>query len=84
MYTRENVLQKVKENIAQEFGENENDIKEDSNISKDFTADSLDKVALVMALERDFNIAIPDAEAEVHFDNKTVSEIVDYIMKKVN
>lgn len=85
MQTRESVLNTVIQSVAQSFNCAESEVKEESNISNDFGADSLDMVALVMDLEKEFNIAIPDAEAEIHFTyNKTVKDIVDYLMTKIN
>lgn len=85
MKTRESVLEKVKESIATSFNlVGYGDITEESNITTDFVADSLDMVALVMELEKELNIAIPDAEAEIYFRDKTVGDIVDYLMTKIN
>lgn len=85
MKTRESVLTVVKDLISEKFGCNVNEVKEESNINTDFVSDSLDILELVMDLEKEFNIAIPDKEAEFYFNNnKTVSEIVDFLMKKVN
>lgn len=84
MQTRERVLNTVIQSVAHSFNCAESEVKEESNISNDFGADSLDMVALVMDLEKEFNIAIPDAEAEIHFNNKTVKDIVDYLMTKIN
>jgi acyl carrier protein len=56
-------------------------IKMDSRFSDDLGADSLDQVELVMALEEEFSIEIPDEEAE---KMKTVGDAIKYIEEKAN
>lgn len=75
------VLDRVKKIIAEQLSiENPDTLKDDTNIANDLGADSLDVVELVMALEEEFNIEIPDEDAE---NITTVGDIVSYIANKV-
>jgi len=73
------VPEKVKSIIASQLGVNENEIKQESSFVEDLGADSLDTVELVMALEEEFGIEIPDEDAE---KMTTVGEAVKYIEGK--
>jgi acyl carrier protein len=70
------ILEKVKKIIVEQLGVEEDDINKDSSFIDDLGADSLDIVELIMALEEEFDIEIPDNEAE---KITTVSEAVEYI-----
>ncbi len=76
----ENVEQKVCEIVAQALGKNVDQVKPESSFRDDLGADSLDVVELVMALEEEFNIQIPDEDAE---KITTVGQAIDYIKNKV-
>jgi len=71
-----NVEQKVKSIIAEQLGVGEDEIKATSSFIEDLGADSLDIVELVMAMEEEFEVEIPDEEAE---NIKTVSDAINYI-----
>jgi acyl carrier protein len=71
-----NVDQKVKSIIAEQLGVGEDEIKMTSSFIEDLGADSLDIVELVMAMEEEFEVEIPDEEAE---NIKTVQDAVNYI-----
>ncbi len=73
----ENIEQRVKKVVAEQLGVNEADIKNESSFVEDLGADSLDTVELVMALEEEFEIEIPDEEAE---KITTVQQAIDYIV----
>ena len=70
------VEQKVKEIVAQQLGVNEEQVTEEASFKDDLGADSLDVVELVMAFEEEFNIEIPDEDAE---KIATVGQAVEYI-----
>lgn len=75
------VFDKVKEIIAEQLDADEEKITLEAVITDDLGADSLDVVDLVMALEDEFGIEIPDeAMAEI----KTVGDIVAYIEQNKN
>ena len=72
----EEVFEKVKEIIVEQLGVAENAVTEESSFIDDLGADSLDIVELIMALEEEFDLEIPDADAEKVV---TVGDVVDYI-----
>ena len=74
--TAGNVEQKVKGIIAEQLGVSEEEIKATSSFIEDLGADSLDIVELVMAMEEEFEVEIPDDEAE---KIKTVQDAVSFI-----
>jgi acyl carrier protein len=74
--TATNVESKVKGIIAEQLGVAEDEIKITSSFIEDLGADSLDIVELVMAMEEEFEVEIPDEEAE---NIKTVQDAVTYI-----
>lgn len=67
---------KVKEIIVEQLSVNADDITTDSKFIEDLGADSLDQVELVMAFEEEFEMDIPDEEAE---KIRTVGDAVSYI-----
>lgn len=69
-------FEKVAEITAEQLGVDENIITPESSFINDFEADSLDLVELMMALEEEYDIEIPDEEAE---KISTVGDAVDYI-----
>ena len=71
-----NIEAKVKSIIADQLGVGEDEIKAESSFIEDLGADSLDIVELVMAMEEEFEVEIPDEEAE---NIKTVQDAVNYI-----
>ncbi|MCX7046731.1 MAG: acyl carrier protein [Candidatus Sumerlaeota bacterium] len=75
----EDIAAKVKEIIVEQLGVNEEEVKEDASFVDDLGADSLDVVELVMAFEENFDIEIPDEDAE---KISTVKEAIDYITEK--
>ena len=72
------ILDKVKEIIIDKLGVEEGSIKNESRFIEDLNADSLDTVELIMEFEEEFNIEIPDDDAE---SLKTVGEAINYIDK---
>jgi len=70
------VEKKVKEIVAEQLGRDVNEVTSEASFIDDLGADSLDIVELVMAMEDEFGIEIPDEEAE---KIKTVKDVIDYI-----
>lgn len=70
------MLEKVKAVIVEQLGVDEDQVTLDASFTDDLGADSLDTVELIMAFEEEFDIEIPDEEAE---KIKTVKDVVDYI-----
>ena len=73
------VENKVKKIIVDQLGVGEEEVKSEASFVDDLGADSLDTVEMVMAFEEEFNIEIPDEDAE---KIKTVKDAIDYINKK--
>ncbi len=76
---REEVLERITKVVAAQLSIGEDEIKETSSFSTDLGADSLDTVELVMALEDEFGVEIPDEDAE---KITTVGAAVDYVVSK--
>ncbi len=70
------IFDKIKEILVEQLGIDEDDITMDSNFTDELNADSLDIVELVMAMEQEFGISIPDEEAE---RIRTVGDAVDFV-----
>ncbi|MGC8764309.1 MAG: acyl carrier protein [Brevinematia bacterium] len=71
-----NVFEKVKEIIVDKLGVDESAVKPEAAFIEDLGADSLDIVDLIMALEEEFGIDIPDEEAQ---KLRTIGDAVKYI-----
>lgn len=76
----EEIFEKVKGIIVEQLGAVEDNISLESSFIDDLGADSLDIVELIMALEEEFDIEIPDADAEKVV---TVNDVVEYIKEHV-
>ena len=72
----EEIFEKVKGIIVEQLGVTENTVTMEASFIDDLGADSLDIVELIMALEEEFDLEIPDTDAEKIV---TVSDVVDYI-----
>ena len=70
------IEERVKKIIVEQLGVKEEDVKPAASFVEDLGADSLDTVELVMALEEEFDIEIPDEEAE---KITTVQSAIDYV-----
>jgi acyl carrier protein len=74
------VEQKVIEIVCEHLAVNKEQVTRSTNFIEDIGADSLDIVELIMELEEEFDIQIPDDQAE---KIKTVGEAIDYIQKEI-
>ena len=74
--TAEERVEKVKEIIVDSLSCDESQVTMEANLKDDLEADSLDAVELIMQIEEEFEVEIPD---EVASNMKTVKDIVDYI-----
>ena len=72
---------RVKKIVVEQLGANEDQVNADSSFVDDLGADSLDTVELVMALEEEFDMEIPDDQAE---NIGTVKDAVNYIEKQAS
>lgn len=73
------VFEKIKALLAEQFDEDEDSITTDTSLTEDLGADSLDLADVLMAIEDEFDVEIPDEDIE---NIKTVGDIVDYIETK--
>ena len=76
----EEIFEKIKNIIIEQLQVSDTSITEESSFIDDLGADSLDLVELIMALEEEFGIEIPDADAEKVV---TVGDVVSYIKENV-
>jgi acyl carrier protein len=74
------MVEKVKDIIAEELGVEREKLTDEASFMEDLGADSLDTVELVMAFEKEFDIDIPDEEAE---KLKTVGDALKYLKEKM-
>jgi len=70
------MIDKVKELVAEQLGISKDTIKDDANIIEDLGADSLDVIEMLMTLEEEYGISIPDEKIN---QVKTISQIVKLI-----
>lgn len=70
------IAKRVKEIVAEQLGVEESQVVPEASFMDDLGADSLDTVELVMALEEEFDIEIPDEDAE---KIQTVNDAIEYI-----
>ena len=76
----EDTAERVKKIVAKHLGVDEAKVVETASFIDDLGADSLDTVELVMALEEEFNISVPDDKAE---ELKTVAQIAAFIDSQI-
>jgi len=74
------VLEKIKVILAEQFDVEEDSLQNDTDLQDDLGADSLDVVDLLMSIEDEFEIEIPDEEIE---NIRTVGDLVNYIEANV-
>lgn len=78
--TKEQIFEKVKGIIVDQLGVDEDEVTLEASFLNDLGADSLDLVELIMAIEEEFDIEIPDEEAE---RIQTVNDAVEYIKENL-
>ncbi|GIK31793.1 MAG: acyl carrier protein [Armatimonadota bacterium] len=78
--SKQEILDRVKKVVVEKLGVNEDEVKETSSFQEDLGADSLDTVELVMGLETEFDIEIPDDDVN---SMRTVGDAVEYIASKL-
>ena len=79
MATKDQIFDKVKAIIVDQLGVEEEEVSMESSFIEDLGADSLDIVELIMALEEEFEIEVPDEDAEKLL---TVTAAVEYIKER--
>lgn len=72
---------KVKEIIVDKLGVDESEVNNDANFTNDLGADSLDTVELIMEFEKEFDISIPDEDAE---NIAMVGDAINYLKGKIS
>ncbi|WP_300328362.1 acyl carrier protein [Fusobacterium sp.] len=70
------MLDKIKEIVVEQLNVDADQVTPEANFVEDLGADSLDTVELIMAFEEEFDVEIPDTDAE---NIKTVQDVIDYI-----
>lgn len=74
------IAQKVKQIIIEKLGVEESEVTPEASFTNDLGADSLDTVELIMEFEKEFNISIPDDQAE---NISTVGQAIAYLEQNV-
>ncbi len=77
MHTEEEIFEKVAAIVSEQMGVEKNEVKKETSFVNDLNADSLDTVELVMEFEDEFDMSIPDEDAE---KIQTVGAAVEFIM----
>ena len=78
---KDNIFERVQEIVVQQLGVDKTQVTLDANFASDLGADSLDTVELVMAIEEEFSIEIPDEDAE---KIATLDQAIQFIQKAVD
>ena len=74
------IASRVKAIIVDKLGVDENEVVNEASFTNDLGADSLDTVELIMEFEKEFDISIPDEQAE---NIQTVGQAVEYLKSQV-
>jgi len=75
-----NIEKRIKEIIANQLGVDQEEVVPEASFVEDLGADSLDLVELIMAIEEEFGVEVPDEEAE---KIRKVQDAIDYIQKHI-
>jgi len=75
-----NIAERVNKIIVDKLGVDESEITKEASFTNDLGADSLDTVELIMEFEKEFDISIPDEQAE---NITTVGQAVDYLQSQI-
>ena len=70
------IFEEIKDIIIDQLQVDESEVTMDTNLMKDLSADSLDAVEIIMAIEEEYGIEIPDEDAETF---QTVGDLVRYV-----
>ena len=73
-------FEKIREIVVEQLSCDESKVTEETDLIKDLEADSLDAVEIIVAIEEQFDIEIPDEDDE---NFKTIGDIVDYVDEKL-
>ncbi|MCD6444059.1 acyl carrier protein [Candidatus Bathyarchaeota archaeon] len=76
----ESIEARAKRLIAEQFGVDPEELKPETHLVKDLKMESLDKIELIAAFEEEFDIEIPEEEAE---RNVTVGQVIEYVKAKL-
>lgn len=79
--TQEEIFSKVKDLVCKQLSVDDKEITREASFVEDLGADSLDTVELIMSFEEEFDIEIPDEDAE---KIKTVEDVITYISERVS
>ncbi len=74
------IMEKIKEMLVDQLGVDEEDIEENSEFASDLGADSLDLVELIMSMEEEFDLNIPDEDVE---NIVRVGDAVNYVADNI-
>lgn len=77
----QSIEEKVRKIIVERLGVDESEVTLEASFTNDLGADSLDTVELIMELEKEFSISIPDEQAE---QIQTVGDAVSYLESQIN
>ena len=75
-----NIAERVNKIIVDKLGVDESEITQEASFTNDLGADSLDTVELIMEFEKEFDISIPDEQAE---NITTVGQAVEYLQSQI-
>jgi acyl carrier protein len=79
MASQAEITERVKAIVVEQLGVNANEVTPEASFIEDLGADSLDIVELIMALEEEYDVEIPDEDAE---KIQTVQDVISYITSK--